>query len=213
MDFKIREEKPKIAVDVDGTLAKTTEAMLEKLRENGGGEYQLEDVDDWIKGVEKVFGNYEKYFELYNELWEKERERIKPHISKKELEELSKYYEVVIVSNRQDEKHKEFIKDWLKKNFGLEFKVVLVKDMVDKVNNGEYSVIIDDAPRLVEAMVNNNYKDKKLILVKRPWNKKVAEEIKHENIVYVDSTEEAIKLAIKLRNKEKTLNRIKLTNS
>jgi len=207
-EFRIREEKPKIAIDVDGTLAKTMEALLKKLNEQSSKKFKLNDLNDWEKGVEKVFGSYEKFLEMYNELWEKEREKIEPHVTKNQLEELLKYYDIVIVSNRQDEKHKEFIKDWLKKKFDLELKVVLVKEVCDKINSDDYKLVIDDAPMLAESIAKGNYKNKKLILVERPWNKETNEKIKNlknenvGNVSCVKTTGDAIRLAIILRKEE-----------
>jgi hypothetical protein len=206
MEFKIREEKPKIAIDVDGTIAKTAEALLEELKNQYNEKHDIEEIDDWESGVEKVFGGYKKFFKIYNEVWENKREKIEPYVSKEHLLELSKYYDIVIVSNRVDMvsnmvdwRHKEFIQDWIKQKFGLELKVELVKEMTDKVNNGNYDLIIDDAPMLVEAIKNN--KKQMLILVERPWNKKVCN-VKNENVTIVKSTEEAIEFAIKLRKEQ-----------
>jgi 5'(3')-deoxyribonucleotidase len=207
-EFEIREEKPKIAIDVDGTLAKTMEALLEKFNKENNTNFTLNDLDDWEKGIEKVFGSYEKFFEMYNELWEKEREKIEPHVTKNQLEELSKYYDIVVVSNRQDEKHKEFIKDWLKKKFDLELKVVLVKDVWDKISNDDYKLVIDDVPNLAESIAMGIYKNKKLILVERPWNEKTVEKIKNlrsenvGNVSFVETTGDAIRFAIMLRREE-----------
>jgi len=213
-EFKIREEKPKIAIDVDGTLAKTMEALLESFNKENNTNYTINDINDWNKGVLKVFGGYKKFLKMFNEFWEKRREEISPYITKELLEELSKYYEIVIVSNRGNKRHEKFIQEWLKENFGLEFKVVLVKDILDKINNGDYNLIIDDAPILAKEIVkNNNNQYKKLILVERPWNKKVSEEIKNENVICVKSTEEAIKLAITLREKEKAMEKTTIKNS
>jgi 5'(3')-deoxyribonucleotidase len=197
MEFKIREEKPKIAIDVDGTLAKTMEALIEKFNKENNTNHTIDEIDNWDMGVIKVFGSLEKFLEMYNKLWEEGREKIQPYITREELKELLEYYDVVVISNRQDKRHEEFIQKWLKENFGFDLKIVLVGEILDKINNGNYELIIDDAPVLAE--VAQNYKNRKLILVKRPWNKKVCEKIKSENVFFAETTEEAISIAIHLR--------------
>jgi len=200
-EFKIR-GKPQIAIDVDGTLAKTMEALIEKFNKENNTNHTIDEIDNWDMGVIKVFGSLEKFLEMYNELWEEEREKIQPHITREQLKELLEYYDVVVVSNRQDKRHEEFIQKWLKENFGFDFKIVLVGEILDKINNGNYELIIDDAPPLAEAIVNCNNCSKILILVERPWNKNIIQKIKGENVICVKSTEEAIKLAIKLRKEQ-----------
>jgi|GEM_PF-4351115 5'(3')-deoxyribonucleotidase len=202
MKFRIREEKPKIAIDVDGTLADTMGALLQMLKDEEGVHHDINEIDDWDNGVVRVFGSYEKFCTKFEKIWRDGREKIQPHVTREKLEELSRYYEIFIVSNRSNGEHEEFIADWLKKKFGLEFKVILVKEMIDKMKIGEFTIIIDDAPILVEAA--ENFKDKTLILVKRPWNKRVSEEKKSENIFYAETTEEAINLAISLATTKKT---------
>jgi len=197
MKFRIREEKPKIAIDVDGTLANTMGALLEMLKDKKGTYHDTNEIDDWDEGVIRVFGSLEEFYQMYEKLWREEREKIQPHVTREKLIELSKHYEIFIVSNRPDGEHEKFILDWLKKKFGLEYKVILVKEMADKMKIGEFDIVIDDAPVLAE--VAQNYKNRKLILVKRPWNKKVCEKIKSENVFFAETTEEAISIAIHLR--------------
>jgi len=197
-----KENKPAIGVDVDGTLSKTVEALLEKVNERNNTNYVVENITDYEKDLSRIFGSWEKVLEKYDELWGREIERISPHVTLEDLIELAKHYRVIIVTNRGDEKHKEFVREWLKRNFGLEFEIILVGKMEDKIKLKDYELIIDDSPLLAGAIKNNPETKKVLLLVERPWNRTACREADNEKIFCVESTKEAIMLAISIANEK-----------
>jgi 5'(3')-deoxyribonucleotidase len=206
MKFRIREEKPKIAIDVDGTLSKTVEALLEKVNKRNNTNYVVENITDYEKDLSKICGSWEKVLEEYDELWGREIERISPHVTLKDLLKLEEEYEIIIVTNRKDKKHKKFVREWLKRNFGLEFEIILVGEMEDKIKLKDYELIIDDSPVLAEAIRDNPEIKKLLILVERPWNRTACREADNKKIFCVESTKEAIMLAISIANEKKKSN-------
>jgi 5'(3')-deoxyribonucleotidase len=199
MEFKIREEKPKIAIDIDETLASTMQVIIKEFNSKTGSRYTIEEMDDWNKGIDKIFGNYENFLKFYNYVWEYKIDEIASNVSKELLSELAKHYDIVIISNRPKEDEKSRRK-WLEKHFeGIKFEVKMVEDVYDKLNK-EYSIIIDDASPVAEKFEKENEdKGRVFLLVAKPWNTK----LKTNKAIRVNNTEEAIKYAIEIRQEEK----------
>ena len=181
--------KVRLSVDLDDTLAGTIEEWIKEASVKLGREikreelteYHLENVVDLdretIRGIFKnVWGHYENV------------PLIDPYIPRT-IEDLGSAFEIFIVTAAVGKK--EEVVAWLNK-YGIKYdKLMMVEHAEDKLTlSEEYNIpiFVDDNPMLADMAISSN---KKIVMIKKPWNLKFIDEHTSDNLFAVSDWKEA----------------------
>lgn len=171
-------KKIKIALDVDGVLANSQQAILDAWNEETGARHTLTEWNDWDLRKNALGLSGRKFVELYDKVWMTESERIAPTISEAYLMRLLSKFNVDIVTARP-EAHRGDLDAWLRRNFPqVPLNVVLSESTLHggqgKARSKfylDYNVYIDDGNPLAEDMTKHSAgTGKLLLLIAAPWN-------------------------------------------
>ncbi|MGC8662533.1 MAG: 5' nucleotidase, NT5C type [Candidatus Micrarchaeia archaeon] len=182
-------EKKSICIDVDGTLARSAERWLEVFETERGINKKVEDLKEY--GLEASFGiSREEVREVFGKVW-KNYENIEmtsknaPLVIKKLRE---RYYIMIITAASANDS--ELI-SWFKMNdiiydqfyhFGRE----------DEKLRVDGDIIIEDNPNIALSFIK---KGKKVILIEKPWNRKIKEST--DGIEFAKDWDEIYKIIMK----------------
>jgi len=157
-------EKPKLGVDVDGTLANSNDVFRELLKEHYGIDLNRE--DETGKKEEVTGLSTEEVLQLLREGWATP-DRIFPLDKNLTyfLSLLHEIYEIYIVTSNH-QAPLEVIEGWLKKNGVPYDRLVITERNEDKANYVD--VLVDDALECVEPHANAG---KQAVLLAWPYNK------------------------------------------
>ncbi len=181
--------KVRLSVDLDDTLAGTIEEWIKEASVKLGREikreelteYHLENVVDLdretIRGIFKnVWGHYENV------------PLIDPYIPRT-IEDLGSAFEIFIITAAVGKK--EEVVAWLNK-YGIKYdKLIMVEHAKDKLTlSEEYNIpiFVDDNPILADMAISSN---KKIVMIKKPWNLKFIDEHASDNLFAVSDWKEA----------------------
>lgn len=189
------QKRLKIAIDYDGTIAKTMEFVCELINLQTGRNYNYKDVKSWDfwekEGWEKQFWN------SYNFLDKNGRLSIKPYDDHvfKSLDKLVEGRLDIVTANNEIAAND--IASWVDYygNYDhdyrwLDFKVNCIgrKTAAEKLSL-DYDLYIDDNPNL--AIEAANHPNKRVLLANAPWNKEIPNSF---NVRRFESWEEIPKL-------------------
>jgi 5'(3')-deoxyribonucleotidase len=166
--------RPKVALDVDGTIANPHAVIVEEWNRITGKDFRVSDIDNYDWSISKLQMPMEEFFRIYENSWNERTAEIRAAVTEQELVCFAKYFDVDIVTQRSSNT-KTALQKWLKHNFpSLDLKTILVEQTSDKLK-ADYDIIIDDAPKIWRAFHQNDplTYGKWLYAPKQPWNSKV----------------------------------------
>jgi 5'(3')-deoxyribonucleotidase len=181
--------KVRLSVDLDDTLAGTIEEWIKEASAKLGREikreklteYHLENVVDLDR--ETIRGIFKNVWEHYENV-----PLIDPYIPRT-IEDLSSAFEIFIVTAAVGKK--EEVVAWLNK-YGIKYdKLIMVEHSKDKLTlSEEYNIpiFVDDNPILADMAISSN---KKIVMIKQPWNLKFIDEHASGNLFAVSDWKEA----------------------
>jgi len=172
-------KKIKLGIDIDEVLCSTNDYFLEEFNKKHNTNFKKEDLTSY------KFSNFKEFKSeyIFNELMKHiENNLIKYNIlenSKEVLEKLKTKYELYIITSRWI-KFKTKTIAWLNKHFKENFfKEILIyndefenKCKIDIAKKNKINILIEDAP---EFIIKADKENLKIILMDRPWNRKIKE--------------------------------------
>ena len=179
----------RVALDVDETIADVIPHILKLHNKAKSTDYKLYHIRDWAwTGMNISNMEFRKH---YSTVWHKMSHAIDLLVDKALLLEVSRHYEIDLVTKRANVPLVEAtvvpLRKWLEKH-GMDKYRLVVSDMRHEKDVLEYDIYIDDSPKLAENI--SKYSNKKLFLVNRPHNKYYR--IKSDNIVRVHDVNGAL---------------------
>ena len=187
----------KIGIDIDEVIFSLMENYIKFHNQRHGTTFRLGDISDyhlWKCGVHKSKEeSVKEVLEFQNSIYFDELDLIEG--AKEVLEELSKKYQIFIITSRPEEiKEKTnslFKRHFPKKGFNILYSSEiyggkLSKAEICKINN--IPCIIEDNQDYALDCARNGIK---VFLLDKSWNKNYE---KHENIIKVDSLKEVLEL-------------------
>ncbi len=161
-------ERLKVGIDMDGTLAKSHESIIDAYNSINRTSLSKSDITSW-DDPGTGFMTHEEFNLFHYKAWEERWSDILPYASQDTLTELSESCDVEIVTGIPYSL-RESVNSWLRMNFqGMAFEVRHVQ-ISEKPFLG-YDVLFDDANPVAEYFMKNNRKDERLYLIEQPWNK------------------------------------------
>jgi len=188
---RIKRRIERVALDVDETMADVMIHVLNLHNAAQSTNFKMDDVTDWAwKGVgisDQDFKNH------YNTVWNKMTHRIDLLVDKKLLLEVSKHYEIDIVTKRggvpELEATTKPLRKWLEKHGMDKYRLVISPSGAEKDELG-YDIYIDDSPKLAECISRSD--GKMLFLVNKPHNR--YHKITSGNVMRVADANEALRI-------------------
>ena len=188
-------EKPWIALDVDGTLADIHTILIDIInkrygKKENGEDFTVADITNWSFDKTELPINDTQFLELHKEIWMTRWCDIAPLVCEELLLELSKYYNIAIVTNRPEESVKPLV-EWLKANFpNLTYK--LIANAVDHDKSKQsFSIYIDDSPSLARKIALQEGRTQHIR--DAPWNQDAPQS---PNVIRLPDTETVVKTLI-----------------
>lgn len=187
----------KICIDMDGTIAKFTEASFKKVKELYGIELTFEDAYKpntaelvWNRMTEEQRSNFNTPREIYEKLCERgfflQLEPFEDAIeSVKDIYKMG--YEIIFLTKAIDwVSTPEDKAEWLKKYFSdIEYKIIMVDSVTCKhIINCDF--IVDDDPRVLEGAMPVK------LCMERPWNKEYRD--KTESVYAVKDMKDVVSI-------------------
>ncbi len=166
--------KLKVALDIDGTLADVYSFIINEWNRLSGKSFKISDADDYNPSKSKLQMPLEEFLRIYDDAWNENAMEICPTVTEQELNRFANHFNVEIVTRRSSST-KDSLHKWLKHNFpSLDFKVLLVEHIKDKLKL-DHDIIIDDAPQIWTSFHQNDplTESKWLYAPYRPWNGKI----------------------------------------
>ena len=191
---KPRHPVERIALDVDETIADVMNHVLSLHNLEKSARFTMDDITDWKWTSIGITGA--EFRKHYSTVWHTMTEQIGLLINKELLLELSKYYEIDLVTKRggikELEETAEPLKKWLIRHGIDKYRLVLSGHGVEK-DVLRYDIYIDDSPILAERI--ESCKGKKMFLVTQPHNRNYA--IKSRKVVRVADANDALRRLLK----------------
>ncbi len=198
--------KPKVAIDIDGTLASIHGLMIERLNKAKGTNFTLEDCKDW--GFKSIGSSYAEMMQIYVELWRERWKEIPFTVDINLINSLADYYTVHLLTSRSASEDGltagtvDALNEWRNMHGIGEDKIhlVLCPPARDKSTNFDYDVYIDDSPSLARS-IQHNTRQAKLFLVDSPYNRHIED---GKGVTRVATASEAIRMLIDLARSKST---------
>lgn len=188
--------KPKVAVDVDSTLAEVHEIMIELYNARKGKSYTVKDHTDWdFKAIES---SYEEMMVLYSEAWRDHHRRIKFLGNIHSLAKLSDSYSLEILTTRSPDNDGVTggtvpgLKVWLAMHKLDSLPLIVCPPHRSKADM-DYQIYIDDSPTLAAEIEKRP--GKVMLLIDRPYNRRLKDS---ESVIRVRDIEAACELLASL---------------
>ncbi len=154
-----------IMIDVDNTLFDFAIPLYNLFIKNG---INIPTPDHWNKW-DYFYPDYmtsKVAHEFFNEVHTRQLEYAPYDDARTFLENLMKYYKVVIVSHRRPHQC-DLLKEWMNKNNLPYDEVKCSNDKTQMFSSGIFDVVVDDCPMTLTAACDNGIKAYGLI---KPWN-------------------------------------------
>ena len=181
--------KVKLSVDLDETLAGTVEEWIKEASTRLGREIKREELTEYhLENVVDL--DHETIIGIFKNIWRHYENvpLIDPYIPKT-IEDLSSAFEIFIITAAVGKK--EEVVAWLNK-YGIKYdKLIMVEHSKDKLTlSEEYNIpiFVDDNPMLADMIISSN---KKIVMIKKPWNLKFIDEHASGNLFAVSDWREA----------------------
>jgi 5'(3')-deoxyribonucleotidase len=183
--------KPWIAIDVDGTLADIHTVLINIINATSERKFTVNDITNWSFEKTGLPINDKQFLELHRLMWTTKWRDIMPLVSEGLLLELSKYYNIAIVTNRPEETVGPLV-EWLGANFpNITYKLVANIVAHDK-SEQSFSIYIDDSPSLAKKLALRNG-GKVQYMRDAPWNRDAPQS---PSLIRVPDTETAVRKLI-----------------
>ncbi|MCL4389173.1 hypothetical protein M1397_00990 [Candidatus Marsarchaeota archaeon] len=198
LDKLVRKYRPKVALDIDGTIADTHAPILEEWNRIKGKNFKHSDIDDYDWEKTKLQMPIEEFFRIYKKAWTENFTSIPPTITEQELNHLIKHFDVDIVTRRPSDA-KPTLEKWLSYNFPTSrLRIITVEHTLDKLKSG-HEIIIDDAPQIWAAFSRRDpsTEGKWLYAPRQPWNEKTISSMPASSRMTVaDTASDTLRLAL-----------------
>ncbi len=163
----------KIAVDWDGNLARTSDAICELINFRTNSNHTYKEINRWSYWDD--IGKGKDFWDAYNYLDENGRLHIKPydkHVfwALANIKRMFGGFDIVTANNEEAARH---IKDWMFWYGKISRPNIICigrKTAAEKLEL-DYQIYIDDNPGLAEEA--KNYPNKYILLANAPWNKHI----------------------------------------
>lgn len=200
--------KRMIALDLDDTLADVLSVVVVRVNSELGLSLSKGDFKDWkMVNLQKEYGISREYIhEVYHKVWVEDWKNIPALASPDLLSKVLKYYDIDIVTGRS-EGSLDYCKMWLAENYsGIGFRNIVRVDGVHKKAELNYDIFVDDGPTLVDALIEADYHGKRMMLIDKIYNRRIADD--GLNVVRVRNVNDALSLVLKetsvAKNKDKS---------
>ncbi len=182
-------ERIKLAVDLDDTIADTTDEWVKEANAELGRAISKDEITEY--DIYKVLGIEQEYVQaVYNRLWKEPHEiKLLDDNIPKILNDLMETFEIIIVTAAPG--NTESIKGWLTSNRVRYDSLVKVVHASEKAELGDrigIPIFVDDSPKVATDVLGAN---KYMVMVRQPWNARFIEENRSEKLVPVSSWAEA----------------------
>ena len=202
------EQKIKVALDVDSTIADILPLMISDFNKIKGTSFTVDDCTDW--NFTSIGSNYLEMMPLYVNVWKNRWQDIQFTANVEHINELIKYYDVSLLTTRSatnegitggtvDTMHK-----WLNLHNLGHISVQICDPKQNKARDFDYQIYLDDSPGLAETIEKM---DRKLIfLVDQKYNQHILES---ERVRRVPNVQAAVNLLVDAARAHKLPQRIK----
>ncbi|MGC8537896.1 MAG: 5' nucleotidase, NT5C type [Candidatus Micrarchaeia archaeon] len=181
--------KVRLSVDLDDTLADTIAEWTKEASTKLGREVRKEELTEYhLENVIEL--NHKTITEIFRDIWNNyNRVPLLDRCIPKVISDLRDLFEIFIITaavgSRSD------VSAWLEKykiNYDKLIMVEHSKDKLDLSNEYGISVFVDDNPILADMVISSN---KKVVMIKQPWNTKFIDEHVSKNLFAVSNWIEA----------------------
>lgn len=199
------EGRRKIGLDMDGTLAKSHEAIVAEYNAENHTNYTIEDIDSYSNW--RIPMAFPEFAARHLDIWMNKWNTVLPSISPATLGQLVEAHEVDVVTYQWRPGYAECMQLWFKEFFPkIDIKIRITSSADEKAHLG-YDVLLDDAPPLAEELIKNKSLNTVLVMVEQPWNRKENYEEHGHKIIRVKTLDQGIGLLVNgamLRNGNST---------
>ncbi len=198
----LRKGQPRVALDVDGTMANVLDLMLAGYNTKHGTTYTAADHRDW--NFKSINSNYEEMMHFYTDAWKNNYRSIKFTGDSAQMRELARHYEVSIVTTRSPDSSGatggtvENLQNWLKMHGLDSYPLEVCPPDKSKADMG-YDIYIDDSPKVAEEVIA---KGKLILLIDMPYNRYIRD---GDSVVRVKNVQEAMQVLIESAAKERAV--------
>ncbi len=192
-DFVKRHEgRLSVSVDADQVLCPAFQFVMRKINDTRGANHTFEEMAYYPSSKDQFFFGvpYSEFRRLYDESWANEWHLIENLADRGKIAKLATQIDLDVVSSRGEEAASPLIR-WVEHNHPGTFgKVLIVPNRSDK-SELDYTIFIDDAPRIAGAIEARD--DKLLLLVDAPYNRDIPDT---QKVVRVADVNEAVDLLL-----------------